>query len=51
VYRADWPQRDRIAPVIVGPLERLNLYFFNASTPTMDTVVKFYLKIRIYRTE
>jgi hypothetical protein len=51
VYRADWPQRDRITPVVVGPLERLNLYFFNASSPTADTTIKFYLKIRIYRTE
>jgi hypothetical protein len=51
VYRADWPQRDRITPVVVGPLERLNLYFFNASSPTSDQTVKFYLKIRIYRTE
>jgi hypothetical protein len=51
VYRADWAQRDRISPVIVGPLERLNLYFYNASSPTANTTVKFYLKIRIYRTE
>jgi hypothetical protein len=51
VYRADWAQRDRITPVVVGPLERLNLYFFNASSPTTDQTVKFYLKIRIYRRE
>jgi hypothetical protein len=51
VYRADWPQRDRIMPVVVGPLERLNMYFYNASSPATDTTVKFYLKIRIYRKE
>ena len=50
-YRADWAQRDRIRPVTVGPLERLNLFFFNASTPTADTTVTFYVKIRIYRRE
>ena len=50
-YRADWAQRDRIRPVTVGPLERLNLFYFNASTPTADTTVTFFLKIRIYRRE